>query len=122
MGETTYLQPKFVGTADKVLRFNPSGGLDAVDPPAASIKPLLKVAGTTGSTVTIAYNGATYTPTEQSGTGIWYQELPYTGYTATLTATNGSATVTETANITVSKMYNVELTLPLSNILNDNTW
>lgn len=117
----TFLQEKFVGTKDKVLRFNNNLQLEAVNVSISGISPQLLVSCTTGATITASCNGVVLSAVEDSGT--WTFNLPYTGVW-TVSGVLNSATGSTEVNVTALQQYQVTLSLTgsVSSTLNENSW
>lgn len=99
----TFLQPKFIGTKDKVLKFNNNLQLEAVYAEISGIQPQIVVYADTGSTVTCSKDGLVLTGVEDNGK--WVFNIPSTGIW-TCTGTNPlSVTRSENVNVTVIKQY-----------------
>ena len=120
----TFLQPKFVGTTNKLLQFNSAGVLQAVDVTISGILPQIVVMTETGSQVTCNKDGVTLTATEQSGR--WVFNVPTKGSWTCSVLTSGGESASDIVNVLDTKQYkvNIEIT-PASTIdpiLDNNDW
>lgn len=120
----TFLQPKFVGTTNKLLQFDNAGVLQAVDVTISGILPQIVVMTETGSQVTCNKDGVTLTATEQSGK--WVFNVPTKGSWTCSVLTPGGEAASDIVNVLETKQYkiNIEIT-PTSTIdpvLDNNDW
>lgn len=105
----TYLQEKFEGRENQVLKFNSQGELEAVDIEIRSIKPQIVVTAETGSTVTCNRSGVVLSATEDSGK--WVFNLPSIGNWECIAINSIGDIGKETVEVTELKQYNIEITI-----------
>jgi len=120
----TFLQPKFVGTTNKLLQFDNAGVLQAVDVTISGILPQIVVMTETGSQVTCNKDGVTLTATEQSGK--WVFNVPTKGSWTCSVLTPGGEAASDIVNVLETKQYKVTIEItPASTvdpILDNNDW